>query len=322
MGQALAGVVGHGLDQLLVNAALGADYVRCATANLAKPLGDGFFVLWHMLDDYPGRHHQGCCLVELLDELPQHQLFGIVLRALHEEVVAADQFALPNKEHLNPGLVSALRQGDHIHVADGVGIYFDPLFICHLLYGFDAVPQDCRALEFQLFRCLVHVGLQVIGDRDSVAVHEHDNLADDLGVVFLAGIARAGGHASVDVVLQARAGVFARDVLGARTVWKQPLDQVHGLPHGVGGGEGSEIPRPVLVVHLAGDVHPREFLAQINLEIRVGLVVFQAGVVAGFVPLDERILQDQRLGRRVGDDVLEIVEMPQHSPNLVGQVGG
>ena len=149
-----------------------------------------------------------------------------------------------------------------------------------------------------------------LGSRGGVAVHEHDNLADDLGIVFLAGIARAGRHAAIDVVLQAGAGVFARDVLGARPVREQTLDQVHGLPHGVGGGERPKIAGPVLVVHLPSDVHPGEFLAQINLEIRVGLVVFQAGVVAGFVPLDEGILQDQRLGRRVGDDVLEVVEMP------------
>ena len=253
-------------------------------------------VLGHVLDNYPGGHHQGRRLVELLDELSQHQLFGIVLGTLHEEVVPANQLALPDEEHLNPGLVAALGQGDHVHVADGIGIDRDPLFLGHLLNGLDPVPEDGGALEFQLFRCLIHVGLQVVGHRRGVAFHEHDNLADDLCVVLFAGVARAGGHAAVDVVLQAGACVFAGDVLGAGAVGEEPFHQVHGLAHGARGGEGSEIAGPVLE-HPPGDVHPWELLAKVNLEIRVGLVVFQPGVVAGLVPLDEGILQDQGLGR-------------------------
>ena len=56
----------------------------------------------------------------------------------------------------------------------------------------------------------VHVLFQVVGDGVGVALHEHDDLVDDLGVVFAAGVAGAGGDAPVDVILQAGARVGRR----------------------------------------------------------------------------------------------------------------
>ncbi len=286
LGQALAGVVGHGLHQLLVDSALRTNQMHRPATDLPQPLGDGFLILRHVLDNYPGRHHEGRRLVELLDELPQHQFLGVVLSTLHEEVVPADQLALPDEEHFYPGFVAALGQSDHVHVADGVGVDLDPLLFGHLVDGLDPVPEDRGAFELQVLRCLVHVGSEVVGDGPGIAVHEHDHLADDLGVVLFAGDTGAGGHTAVDVILEARTSVVAGDPLGAGSVREKSFDQVHGLAHGAGSGERTEVPGPVFVVHTPGDVDPGEFLVQVNLEVGIGLVVFQPGVVAGFVPLD------------------------------------
>ena len=201
LGQALPCVAGHGLHQLFVNTALRTGQPHSATTHLAQPFGDGFLVFRHFLDHYPGRHHEGCGLVELFYELSQYQFFAVVLGAFHEEMVPAYQLAPPDEEHLDPGLVVSLGHGDNVHVADGVGIDRDPLLFGHFFDGFDAVSQDSGALELEVVRGLLHVGFQVIGHRRSLAVHEHDNLADNLGVVLFAGSAGAWGYAAVDVVL-------------------------------------------------------------------------------------------------------------------------
>ena len=236
-------------------------------------------------------------------------------------MVAAHQLVVADKECLDPGFVIPLGQGDDVHVLDGIGVDLYPLLLGNPFDASNPVPEHGGALEFQTLRRKLHVLLQVLGNCVGVPLHKQDDLLDHPVVLLPGGVAGAGGDAPVDVVLQARARVISRDYLGAGAVREQLLDQVHGLAHGAGGGEGPKIAGAVLG-YPARDVHPGEVFLQVYFEEGVGLVVFQPGVVPGAVTLDQRIFQDQSLGFRVRDDALEVIELGDHAPNLVGKVGG
>ena len=80
-------------------------------------------------------------------------------------------------------------------------------------------------------------------------------------------------------------------------------------------GEGAEVYRAV-VLHPAGDVYLGKFLGAVNLDVGVGLVVLQPGVEGRTVLLDEGVLQDESLRRRVGDDEVVVGHAGQHPANL------
>ena len=70
----------------------------------------------------------------------------------------------------------------------------------------------------------------------------------------------------------------------------------------------------VLLPHLQ---NPRVELVR-HLDVRIGLVVLQQGVVARLMLLDEIILEHQRLELRIDDDVLEALHQMHHLLDLHG----
>ena len=325
--QALPGVVCHGFHQLLVHPPLRPNQAHRSAAQPAQPPGHHFLVLDWMLGYYSRWNGQGRA-VELLDELSDDHAGRVVLRPFHEEVLAPDELALAYEENFHPRLGGTLGQGNDVHarlprvvpVNLRAGVNLDAAFLGYPLHGLDAVAQHRRPLELQPLGGLGHVLFQVLGDGLGVSLHEHDDLVNDLRVVLAAGVPGAGSHAAVDVILQAGAWVVAGDGLGAGTVGEEPLHQVHGLADSVGRCERPEVAGAVLG-NPAGDVDAGEVFVEVYLEVGVGLVVLQAGVVAGFVALDKRVFQYQRLRLGAGDDVLEVVDMAHHAARLVG-LGG
>ena len=307
MGQSLGGVGRHHVNELLVLTALGKDQPHRSPAQILQPLTDQFFLFKRMLEQDSGRYRRGR-LVKLLDELAQHQSRGIVLGPFHEKVVPADELVVADEKHLDPGFVFSLSQGDDVHVADRVGVDLDALLLGHALHTAHPVTQHGGSLEFQAFRRLLHVLLQVLVDRLGVPFHEQDHLLDHLGVVLLGGVAGTRSDATVDEELQAGTGVFAGNRFGTRPVGEEPFYQVHGLADGACGGEGAEVSRSI-VGDPPSDVHPWKLFRKVYLEVGVGFVVFKPGVISGFVALDQGVFQDERFGFTVGDNALEVVQM-------------
>ena len=151
-------------------------------AAFPQPVPDQFLVLQGVLDVHHRRYYQRR-LVKLADELAHDHFRGVVLGTFHEEVVAADQLPPPDEENLHPGLTAPLGQGDEVHVAAGVGLYLDLLLFGHLVDAADLVPQNGGALKLQLRRRGFHPLAQFPRYGLGVALHEHDDLLDDLGVL-------------------------------------------------------------------------------------------------------------------------------------------
>ena len=87
-----------------------------------------------------------------------------------------------------------LSQRDNVHaglprvvpVGLRAGVNLDAAFLGHPFHGLDAVAQHRCPLELQALGGLGHVLFQVLGDSVGVALHEHDDLVNDLGVVLAA----------------------------------------------------------------------------------------------------------------------------------------
>ena len=77
---------------------------------------------------------------------------------------------------------------------------------------------------------------------------------------------------------------------------------------------GAEIARTVLV-QTAGEKNPGKHLGR-DADPRVGLGVFQEYVVAGFVLLDEIVLQQQGIGLRIHYRILKISDFADQNAGL------
>ena len=274
-----------------------------------------------MLEEDGGGNQRGGG-VKLLGELAEDKAGGFFLGAFHQEAVAANELALTDEEDFHPGLVGVLGHSDDVQVASGVGIYLDLLLQDNLFDTADLVAEDSGAFELELFRGVAHLLAEVAGHHFGIAFHEHDDLVDDFGVLLLGGVAGAGGDAPVDEVFQTRAGVGAGNVLGTGAVGEQFFDEVHGMPDAAGGGERTEVAGAVLG-DLAGYVNPGELFLEVDLEEGVGLVVLEAGVIAGFIALDQGVFQDEGLSFGIGNDKLEVGDLGDEAADLdaVARIG-
>jgi hypothetical protein len=116
-------------------------------------------------------------------------------------------------------------------------------------------------------------------------------------VVLRADVADAGTGALVDVVEDARPAeppLPLEHAARAGAHREGPQQQVEGLADGVGVGVGPEVPG-ALALAAALDPGPRDLVGERHRQIRVGLVVAVADVVARPVLLDEVVLELQGL---------------------------
>ena len=233
-------------------------------------------------------------------------------------MVPPDQLALADEEGLHPGLVALLEQGDDVHVLPSGGD--DLLLLADSSDGANLVSQHGCPLVVEPLGGFVHASLELAHNLRRPPFKEEEHLVDDGAVIVLVGVSHAGGHAAVDVVLQAWAGVRAGDDLGAGAIRKELLQQVQGATHGLGAGEGAEVAGAV-VANEAGEGDQGELFSQVDLDVGVGLVVPQTGVVGGPVALDEGVFQDEGFALRVGDEELEVHGPLHHALDLGRQVG-
>jgi hypothetical protein len=129
----------------------------------------------------------------------------------------------------------------------------------------------------------------------------------------------ARSQAAVNVILQARLGMEAREVDLAGRHQKMAVDEVHQAVRQVGGKVRAEIGGAVLA-QAARDVHARIFFAG-QLDVGVGLVVAQQDVEARLVLLDEVVFERQRFFFVVDQDVVDVAGFGDQRAGLdVGQL--
>ena len=232
-------------------------------------------------------------------------------------MLAPDQLAAAHEEHLHPRLVAAAGHRDDVVVLAGQRDH-----LLALGYALDCAQLVAEAgcpLELPRLGGVLHLAAQVPNHGLRAALHEQHHLVYDLAILLAAGRADAGRNAAIDVVLQAGAGVVAAYLPGAGAIGEQLLEQGHRLSHGACAGVRAEVAGAV-VGDAAGDVDLREVLVEADLEVGVGLVVLEAGVVPGPLGLDEGVFEYERLSLRLGDDELEVGDAGHHLANLRLQV--
>ena len=174
----------------------------------------------------------------------------------------------------------------------------------------------------QLLRRLLHLRRQVGLDLFKPPLQQGDGLGDGLVVGGLQLVPPAIAVAFVHVEVQA--GPLLADVPGELlSAGGQAQGGAQGIDDGLGvlpAGIGAEIPGPVLR-HLAGQGEPGIGLVG-QADIGIALVVLEQDVIPGLVPLDEGALQHQGLELAVGDDHVEVVDLADHGPGLLGMGGG
>ena len=87
------------------------------------------------------------------------------------------------------------------------------------------------------------------------------------------------------------------------------------MANATGGGEGSEIPRPVLG-YLSSYVYPGKIFSEVYLQIWIGLIVLEPGIEMGSIPFDEIVFQYQGFRFGISNDELEIIELRDHAADF------
>ncbi len=177
----------------------------------------------------------------------------------------------------------------------------------------DPVAQLARAFEVPGVGGLGHLLLERPQDLIRLAVEKHRRAIDGLHVGRPVDQRDAGRGALVQVVVETDLFV-ARDALVAFPIRKEPVQQVERAVGRARRGVRTEV-APTVVDDAASGDDPRPFLVG-DLEVGIRLAVFQHDVVPGLVALDQLVFEDQRLGRGVGADDVEIGDMPHQLAGL------
>ncbi len=110
----------------------------------------------------------------------------------------------------------------------------------------------------------------------------------------------------VHVVVEADL-IVAGDLLFALPVGEEPVQQIEGFVGLPRRGVGTEVAAAILD-NAAGRDDPGPFLVG-DLQVGIRLAVFQHDVVLRQVALDQLVFENQRFGRGIGADDLEIDDM-------------
>jgi hypothetical protein len=154
------------------------------------------------------------------------------------------------------------------------------------LDGAELVAELGGALEFEPLGGFLHLAAEAAEDIIGAALEEEDDLLDDFVVLLFGAIGGAGGDAALDVVIEAGARVAAGDFFGTGAPGEELFGEVEGGTDGAGAGIGAEV-AGAIVFDATGDGDARPGVLEVDLEVGVPLVVFEADVEEGLVALDE-----------------------------------
>ena len=204
------------------------------------------------------------------------------------------------------------------HVRIGAHPGDDLLLLAQHLQSLHPVTERRCLFKFQRFRRRLHLLPEVRRHLPQLATQQLRRLGHPGVILRLTGaVGRAEAVAFPDVVIQARP--LLADVPGELAVAGGQLQRgaycLQGRPRLVPPAKGAEIPGSVLLRL----VHQREpGIGRFLIEPHKGiaLVVLQQNVVPGLVPLDEGVLQNQRLELRAHHDGIKVIHLRHHHPGL------
>ena len=192
--------------------------------------------------------------------------------------------------------------GEDIDVALALG--GDELLRLDALQRGELVADLRGALELEPPGGLLHARLQLRRHLLAAALEHLDRRGHVLRVGLARDQADAGRRAAPDLVLQARAAAVGEEAVAAVADAEQLLQLVERVAHRAGIGERTEVALPG-AARPAVEGEAREAMLVAQLDVGKALVIAQDDVEARLVRLDEVVLEQQRLGLRVGDRDLD-----------------
>ena len=225
------------------------------------------------------------------DELRTVERFDLV----HNEAALAHHPPLAHEEQLDGRLELIVADADDVEVlVPGPGKL---LLLDRTPHASQAVPQPRSELELQFRRCLSHALFEIIDNVLGVPLEETDQIPHKPVVGVCVDLADAGSSALLDVVQQARPAeplMGLQLAVAAGADRERPQQQVERLPDGICVAVRAEVPIPALAPtpnhHCSGPL-----VKEGDREERVRLVVSQPYVEPRLMPLDEAVLQHERL---------------------------
>ncbi len=181
----------------------------------------------------------------------------------------------------------------------------DLLLLLHLFDGRGQVAQRGGFLKTRVDGGLLHPRAQALDQILQASFQEQTHIAHRRGVLFVRSETfDAWPQAAMDVILQARMRMEARQVHFAGRNLEVAMNEMHQPMRQVAGKIGAEIAGAVL------DEPPRHVHARIffisQLDVRKRLVVAQQDVEARLPLLDQVVLERQRFLVVVDQDVLDV----------------
>ena len=148
------------------------------------------------------------------------------------------------------------------------------------------------------------------------AFEEHLRVADGFAIDLGSGEALdAGAEAALDVVLQAGAGMVAREVDLAAGQEEAAMDEVDDAMGEVAGEIGAVVGAAVFA-QAAGDEDFGIAVAEGELDVRVGLVVAKQDIEAWLALLDEVVFKGEGLVLVVDEDVVDVDSLAHERAGL------
>ena len=248
------------------------------------------------------RHHhalrpsQRVLVVVQLLEHPGHKCRTVqLLHFVHDEASLAHHAALADEEQLDCRFELVVADADDVEVLTA-----RPSNLLLLDRPPDTgqpVPQPSRQLEFELDRGVGHSLLKVVHHCVGVAFEKANQLSDQPVVVVPSDLADARSSALLDVVQQARPAeplVGGQLAVAAGADRERSQQQIQRFADGIGVPVRAEVPIPALAT-AAHHHRPRPFVKQRHRQERVRLVVSKPHVESRLMPLDEAVLEHERV---------------------------
>jgi hypothetical protein len=139
-----------------------------------------------------------------------------------------------------------------------------------------------------------HLRVEVLQHILGAPLQEEDGLADHFRILVGGAIGGAGSDATLDVVIEAGAGIIAGDGLGAGPPREELLHHIERAADGARRGVRPEVAGAV-TLHPADDLHPGIGAGEVDAEIGEVLVVAEFDVVLRLVLLNQVRLENERL---------------------------
>ena len=235
-------------------------------------------------------------------------------RLVEKRPVLAREVAVRKVQHGKTALGPALKT-DSIGV--GIGRGDDALVVLQALDGAQPVAQRRCVFKPQRVGRSLHLLGQFGRELRRAAVKDHLRLADGLEILCARNVLQAVACAGAHVVIQARAGAadVARKLARARRQAQRLAHGVDDLGRHAPSAVGSEVLRAVLL-RAVDERERRVRLRHVQTHEGVALVVLEQDVVFGFVQLDERVFEHERLKLGLHDDDIEIRNVRDHGRHL------